>query len=111
MEQLALACGKKEVANKAFLTGSLSLVDAYLGISMEEFLEGLSLDTEIKTALLSDEGLLGSLLYIAKEINHTGDIDHVLSGLTTPCFTREQIYKACCDANAFVEESNQSKQH
>lgn len=111
MEQLALACGKKEVANKAFLTGSLSLVDAYLGISMEEFLEGLSLDIEIKTALLSDEGLLGSLLYIAKEINHTGDIDHVLSGLTTPCFTREQIYKACCDANAFVEESNQSKQH
>ncbi|MBP6497343.1 MAG: EAL domain-containing protein [Campylobacteraceae bacterium] len=109
MEQLAISCGKMNLANKAFLTGSLSLVDAYLGISMEDFLKDLSLDGEIKTALVSEEGTLGVLLCIAKEINHTGDIDHMLARLENPCFTKEQIYDACCMANAFVEESNQSK--
>lgn len=109
MEQLALSCGQADLSNKAFLTGSLSLVDAYLGISMEDFLKDLSLDDAIKTALLSEEGILGSLLSIAKEINHTGDIEHILTRLENPCFTKEQLYDASCIASAFVEESNQVK--
>jgi len=106
MEELALACNKTELANKAFLTGSLSLIDAYLGISMLEFLNNAQLDDEIKTALLFHEGFLGELLYIATEMNHSCNIDKTVSTMKEyPCFSTEQLFDACTKATIFVEEA------
>ena len=106
MEELAIACGQKEIASKAFLTGSLSLIDAYLEIPMDKFLEKINLDREIKTALLSSTGLLGEFLFIAREINHSEDISKTMETLKPRHFdiTKEQLYHAACKANAFVEE-------
>ncbi|MBV5278516.1 MAG: EAL domain-containing protein [Campylobacteraceae bacterium] len=110
MEELALACGKHELANKAFLTGSLSLIDAYLGLSMENFLEEIHLDNEIKEALLTHVGPLGDFLHIAKEINHSNDILKTIASFKDhPCFTQEQLYSICCKANAFVTEHDKSQ--
>ncbi|AFL69052.1 EAL and HDOD domain-containing protein [Sulfurospirillum barnesii] len=106
MEELMLTCKKPELANKAFLTGSLSLIDAYLNISMLEFLNYTQLDDEIKTALLFHEGFLGELLNIATHMNHniTSKASFKI-GNQEPCFTMEQLYEACHKALLFVEET------
>ena len=109
MEELALLGEYKTLANKAFLTGSLSLIDAYLQIPMEEFLHELNLDDEIKEALLNHTGILGELLYIASEMNHAHDIQAVMNTLKILNFSEEDLLQACSRASIFVEESNHSK--
>lgn len=111
MEELTLACNQKELANKAFLTGSLSLIDAYLNIPMSEFLEKIHLDDEIKNAILHHEGFLGELLHIAIEMNHASDTQKTIEALGHyPCFTTEQLYDACTHATVFVEATEHSKE-
>ncbi|WP_060825472.1 EAL and HDOD domain-containing protein [Sulfurospirillum cavolei] len=106
MEELTLLCNKKEYANQAFLTGSLSLIDAYLNVSMEEFLAHIHLDDEIKIALLRKEGFLGNLLQIAIEMNHANDAQKIADTINdTRCFTTDQLYEACTKALVFVEET------
>ena len=105
MEELAFTCKKDALANKAFLTGSLSLIDAYLSIPMHEFLNHVQLDDEIKTALLFRQGFLGEILFIATEMNHARSIEEIVKDLgMTPCFTTEQLYDVCTKATIFVEE-------
>lgn len=107
MEELALGCHKPELANKAFLTGSLSLIDAYLNIPMLEFLNYAHLDDEIKTALLFQEGFLGELLSIATEMNHVMNTEKTLKYLEKkPCFSMEELYEACHKALVFIEETS-----
>ncbi|MDD2384784.1 MAG: EAL domain-containing protein [Sulfurospirillaceae bacterium] len=111
MEELALLCGYNELANKAFLTGSLSLLDAYLSMPMEEFLLNLNLDQEMKDALLFHKGILGEFLHIAIEMNHSKDIEAMIQGLThAPCFKQEDLLLACSKASIFVTESNHTKE-
>lgn len=110
MESLVTKCGKREHASAAFLTGSLSLIDAYLDITMEEFLREISLDSSIHDALLEHKGLLGDLLRIAKEINHANDISLTIDAMNShPCFSKEILIEACIEASNFVEDSNQSR--
>ncbi|MCD8477547.1 MAG: EAL domain-containing protein [Sulfurospirillum sp.] len=107
MEELALICHKPEFANKAFLTGSLSLIDAYLNIPMLEFLNYAHLDDEIKTALLFQEGFLGELLSIATEMNHVMNTEKTLKYLEKKrCFNMEDLYEACHKALVFIEETS-----
>lgn len=106
MEELALTCKRPELANKAFLTGSLSLIDAYLNISMLEFLNHIHLDDEIKTALLFHEGFLGELLFIATHLNHGDTIDESIKTLKHyPSFNADELYNACLKATVFVEDT------
>lgn len=110
MELLAQKCDKPALANKAFLTGSLSLIDAYLNIPMEDFLKEVDLDEEIYSALLNEQGELGELLSIAKAMGHSNDIaQNVANAEHHPCFNKEALYDACYQASLFVEESNQTK--
>jgi len=112
MEELTLTCKKPELANKAFLTGSLSLIDAYLSIPMYEFLNHVQLDDEIKTALLFREGYLGELLNITIEMNHANDAEEILKTLKdNPCFSAKELYEACMKATIFVEESEQEHEN
>ena len=76
---------------------------------MEEFLEEIHLDKEISLALLKGEGALGELLWVAKEMNHSNDIEETIAKLNaSPCFKKELLYEACYEANLFVEETNQT---
>ena len=110
MEELSTICNKKEFANKAFLIGSLSLIDVYLNIPMHEFLNNVHLDDDIKTALLFREGFLGELLFIATEMNHASDIETCAKTLGhSLCFNGDQLYDACTKAIIFVEESQHSE--
>jgi EAL and modified HD-GYP domain-containing signal transduction protein len=52
---------------------------------------------------------LGELLWVAKEMNHSNDIDETIARLgANPCFKKELLYEACYEANLFVEETNQT---
>jgi len=74
LEELAKYLLKKkkvkdpDLPEKAYLVGLLSLIDAILGISKEKFLEKLKISKEIKEAVLKEEGILGELLKLTKEI-------------------------------------------
>lgn len=53
-----------DFSDRAFMTGILSLVDALFEVSMEEMVQQLNLDGEIRQALLKREGTLGSILQL-----------------------------------------------
>jgi len=107
MEELTFTCNQKELATKAFLTGSLSLLDTYLNLPMNAFLEKIYLDDDIKCALLNQEGFLGKLLHIAIKINHnhsTQEIIQLLGG--DACCSIDQLHDACLKATIFVEATD-----
>jgi len=107
MESLAQKCMDSTVSMKAFLTGSLSLIDSYLHVPIETFLDEITLDTEIRNALLQGSGQLGKLLKLAKEMEHNKDVEAIIEEVKlTACFSKEALYKACYEANLFVEQSN-----
>ncbi|OOE88001.1 EAL and HDOD domain-containing protein [Salinivibrio sharmensis] len=56
--------------DEAFLVGAFSLLDAMLGIPMEDVVKQLSLDQEAKNALMSQSGPYGDLLELCKHIEH-----------------------------------------
>lgn len=77
LEQLARlhAPTDPELADRAYLIGMLSLLDALLDMPMPEVIEQLSLSDELRRALLEHEGELGQLLALAK-MSETGDYDN-----------------------------------
>ena len=93
MEALALKCMSPQISNKAFLTGSLSLIDSYLNVPMETFLQEIELDPDINDALLKGSGALGELLHIAKEMGHGRDAEEIIGRKpNTLLFKRSPLY-------------------
>ena len=110
METLAMHYYSGELAHKAFLVGSLSLVDVYFNLPLEDFLHELHLDDEIKEALLHEKGCLGKLLSIAKEMSHSCEITpSICHYAASQNFCQDVLYDACLDATLFVELSNHSQ--
>jgi len=66
----------KNIADKAYLMGLISHLDALYKVSMQTILEQLPLDSEINKALLSKEGTLGDLLALTEAVE-TDDINKV----------------------------------
>jgi len=66
----------KNVADKAYLMGLISHLDALYKVSMQTILEQLPLDSEINKALLDKEGTLGDLLALTEAVE-TDDINKV----------------------------------
>lgn len=57
----------KQYQERAFMTGILSLLDTLLGMPLPEIITQLSLADEVKQALLSRDGNLGSLLVLLEK--------------------------------------------
>jgi EAL and modified HD-GYP domain-containing signal transduction protein len=72
MEQLARKQsepdGDRDYADRAFMTGLLSLVDVLFEVTMEEMVNQLNLSDDIRQALLTREGPLGNLLLVAEKL-------------------------------------------
>lgn len=62
----------EDARDRAFMTGILSLVDAVLGMKMEEIIGQLGLIDEVKDAVLQRAGFLGQLLTLMEKVE-TGD--------------------------------------
>lgn len=58
--------GSKDFHERAFMVGILSLLDILLDLPMPEILSQLSLNSEVREALLSHDGALGKLLSLTE---------------------------------------------
>lgn len=74
--------GSEADADRAFMCGVLSLIDVLFQIPIEQALTELSLDQDIKDALIQRKGLLGSLLTILEnlELENLVEINGSLGG-------------------------------
>lgn len=81
MRELVIAHKKSELSDEAFLCGSLSLIDAYLELSMEEVLEKILLSKSIKDALLHREGYLGKMLIIVEKLEKTENLEAMVNAV------------------------------
>lgn len=66
---VALLPGQAGLKDRAFMVGLLSLVDALLGVPLDQVLARLSLADEVEAALLRREGVLGDLLSLAEALD------------------------------------------
>lgn len=75
--------GRRECEDRAFMTGILSLMPAVMATSLEDILGGIDVGTDIRTALETGGGELGTLLRLAEAIeNGDGPRCHeLLAGL------------------------------
>ncbi|MCX8085945.1 MAG: EAL domain-containing protein [Rhodocyclaceae bacterium] len=99
--------GTQELADQAFMTGMMSLLEAALEIPMARIVEELNLAAPIRAALLAREGRLGKLLYLMEcvECLDTHCLNEQLSelGLTLDQLTAAEI-AAMSWANAIGKE-------
>ena len=90
--------GAPDYADRAFMVGMLSLLDALLGEPLPEILARMSLQEEVEVALLKHEGSLGELLTLCEQVE-TGDIAAIQEKLPArPGLTVEAINKAQLEA-------------
>ncbi len=100
MELLAEALDGKdrELPERAFMTGILSLVDVLFGLPAEEVLASLPLPGETRAALLERTGRLGALLTVAERLEQIrfGALDAALAAI--PALDRAQVVRCQLEA-------------
>lgn len=102
MRELVMAHGKSELADEAFLAGSLSLIDTYLQIEMHEVLEKIQLSQAMQDALLNREGYIGKFLSLAEKLEKTDQLQVMIENLAPKInLTPEKLYELYCKANEF----------
>lgn len=69
-EEIAKETGKSRVSDDYFLTGMLSLVDAFLDRPKNEIMDELHLAKHISAAVLNREGDMGKLCTLAESFEH-----------------------------------------
>ncbi len=76
----ALRPQDREAQERAFLTGTLSLVNALLAAPLPKILESLPVASDVRSALLARDGELGALLALveALEVSDLATIEHAL---------------------------------
>jgi EAL and modified HD-GYP domain-containing signal transduction protein len=73
----------KDMAEKAYLTGLISHLDALYRVPMQSILEQISVDTEISQALLNKKGTLGKSLNLSQavEIDDLNRVRQIIDSL------------------------------
>jgi EAL and modified HD-GYP domain-containing signal transduction protein len=88
----------QDYADRAFMVGILSLLDALLGEPLSDILARMCLEDEVEIALLSHEGNLGELLTLCEKIEN-GDLAAIQKTLCThPALTVDEINQAQLNA-------------
>lgn len=62
---------ERELADRAFMAGILSLVNALLGMPMQDIVGNMPLDQDIKDALLERSGRLGAMLVLVEALEES----------------------------------------
>lgn len=94
MKEFVKTLGKPELCDEAFLTGSLSLIDTYLHIEMEEVIKKIHLAQPIIDALLRREGYFGKLLSIAEKLEKTDKLPILIEHLAPKMhLSAEELYR------------------
>jgi len=91
-----------DYADRAFMVGMLSLLDALLSEPLPEILARMSLRADVEAALLQHEGSLGELLTLCKKVE-TGDIAAIQKLLFSHfSLTMDALNKAQLEALAWA---------
>lgn len=96
MEQMAAACprlrGAKEAPEQAFMTGILSLLEAIYDIPTQQIADELNLSDEVQQALVSRDGIYGSLLDLVEALEQVDfvKVSQLLGTLSIPYGTAMQ---------------------
>lgn len=102
MELLAGRGGEgRDVGERAFLAGMLSLVDAVLGLSKLEVMDQLHVDEGIRLAVLERREALGRLLALAEAVERA-DFARVEEPLRELALDPGDLFQAGLDAAAWV---------
>ena len=75
MELLASAWHDEALADRAFMTGIMSLMDALLATPIEDLLAPLPVADDVRLALLERRGRLGAMLDVIDVVEGRGDRD------------------------------------
>lgn len=86
-----------ELAEAAFMTGILSLLDVLFEMEMAQIVQSLNLTDDVSNALLDRRGLLGCMLQLVERIEAT-DFDAVKPLLGTCGVTLDQLLAAQLEA-------------
>lgn len=100
----------EDARDRAFMTGVLSLVDALLGMKMEDILGQLGLIDEVKNAVLLRQGFLGQMLALMESVE-TGDFQAVSSQLKLLGLTLADLNQAELEAMQWVSSLDQESQN
>ncbi len=104
MCELVTTLGRKELADEAFLVGSLSLIDTYLQVAMADIIGNINLSEGIMSALLQREGYLGKLLTITEKLERTDQLQTVIENLAPKIkLSGAQLYTLYCQAHKYEE--------
>lgn len=110
MRELVKSIGKPELADEAFLTGSLSLIDTYLHIEMGNIIEKIRLDSLIADALLRREGYFGKLLLITEKLEKSDKLHILVENLAPKIhLTPDQLYHIYSKSYSSTIDANKNK--
>jgi c-di-GMP-related signal transduction protein len=92
-----------EVADSAFITGVLSLIDVLLQTPMEQIVTELNLTQEINGALIAREGFLGALISVVEKLEQE-QFTEISSILSQYRLTLQDLF--LIENNAIIEYEN-----
>ena len=109
MRELVSALGKPELSDEAFLAGSLSLIDTYLHLNMNDIVQKVHLGQQLLDALLKREGYFGKLLLITEKLEKTEHIQTLIEHLAPKIhLTTDQLYRIYSKAYSYTIEIHPS---
>jgi EAL and modified HD-GYP domain-containing signal transduction protein len=101
MELLAeKSTSDRSIADSAFVTGILSLVEALFQVSINEIVDKLNVSKDIQDALLNREGLLGRLLLLCDALDDQ-EYQEIGEYLTQLKLTARDLW--ACETRAIIE--------
>lgn len=107
MQEMVRALGNTQMEDEAFLVGSLSLIDAYLEIRMEEILDKIELSDSIKEALIAKKGVYGKLLQVAEKLETTKKVHNLIEYFASKTGIHPNtFYKLYINALSYAEGKN-----
>ena len=92
---------EKDVAERAFLIGMLSLAHIVLGVGQLEAIDQLSLAEELRQAISEFDGIAGSLLKLAQSLEEE-NVEDAEATLEELGLSREQLQNAQAEAFNWV---------
>lgn len=93
----------QDALDQAFMTGILSLVDAAMGVRMEDIIDQLGLIDEVRDAILARTGFLGQLLTLVESVE-TGNFNDTSRLLEALELKLSDINKATLEAIQWVAD-------
>lgn len=107
---LKLDTQNDDLRGQAFLTGMFSLLDSLLDHPLDQLIDSIPIDDEIRLALTKQEGLLGNLLSLITAYEKA-QWDKTLILREQLGISEEQLAQCCDEAVAWSQDLMSPMQH